>query len=257
MADYSEAIAAFEKMTKAEILAELQKLGVSVNPQANKESLMTQLKEEIQKPENSIVLSKDPSEMDEAELEKEMKAAERSYEVPPAPTSDMQKIMDAISGLATQVQNVTNDVARIKDGGRNAFKENPNDKDVLTAEEQRSQVDPKIARIVEETLGVDFGVTVTGFTDKPGLVCNIHVPQRLSPVQMSKRPKASVLGGYEKDPVSGLDVLEDYWPGDTRSVAVGSTQSYDVVQAHCNRVRAYILAYYQKLNRPQPEFRLK
>lgn len=226
------------EMTKPEIIAKLQDKGLAVNPNANKETLMKQL-EATGEP---ITTTSGPA----------------PVTVKADVMSDTQRILEAISGLAKRVDSVTTRVDRMQDGGKNEFKNNVQSEDVENASKNKEGMDPKIVRIVEETLGVDFGVTIDGFIDKPGFLLTLHVPKRLSNIPETERPLVDrETGTYVIDPKTKLPSEERYWPGDRRSVALGSTASYDVIQQHCNRVRSFIVAYYQKTSKPLPEFRIK
>lgn len=237
-----------QEMTKAQIIVRLQELGVeNVNPNLKKEELL------------AILDKRDNGETTTGFRET----------VIPSPLSDTDKILSAIGGIASRLDSVEKEVSKMKDGGVNAFKEGATKADVEAAAKSREGVDPKIVDIVEKTLGTDFGIEINGYTDKPGFLFSLLVPERLSSISRSFRPVRDLeTGAYKidpktmrKNPATGLpegQVLEEeYWPGDRRSRALGSSDSYSVIQEHCNRVRSYILSYYQKTNKPQPEFRTR
>lgn len=227
-------------MKKAEIILELQKLGVEVNPNATKEVLLQHYKNLA----DGATTSPSPS-------------LETDTSKPKGQTFE-EKMLEMMSTVVGKVDKLDKEVQRMKDGGINEYKDGAKPEDVEKAEGLNSKLDPRIAKIIENTLGVDFSADVTTFQDKPGFLLNVNVPKRLSPIPMSYRPVVdNETGAYKIDPVSKRVVEEEYWPGDKRSVALGSTDSFDIVQQHCNRVRAFILATYQKTSRPQPEFRTR
>lgn len=234
-----------DDLLKPEIIEQLQDLGVEVNPHAKREELLNTLKAKISSTPNlgsanTATIS----------LSSEQPAAK--------PMTDMQRILGAVEGLANQVEFLNKRVGRFEDGGKNEFKNDVKSEDVAAADATKEKVDPKITKIVEDTLGIDFGVLIEGYTDRPGFMLTLLVPERLSPVPKGTRPVIDpATGTYKVDEKTGLNVEESYWPGDRRSRALGSSASYDVIQEHCNRVRANIVAFYQKLNRPLPEFRVK
>ena len=64
-------------------------------------------------------------------------------------------------------------------------------------------------------------------------------------------------GEYKIDPKTKAKVVEEYWPGDRRTRAISSYQSYYAIKEWCEKVRAYIVTSYQKKSRPIPEFKLR
>lgn len=228
-----------QEMTKPQIIEALQAKGLSVNPQKKREELFAQL--------NGA-----------SSLSNSGQTLQQEISPTPTPSTDTDKILAAISGLANQVESVTKRVSRIEDGGKNEFKADVKQEDVESAAKLKADMDPKIVKIVEDTLGIDFGIQIGGFGDKPGLQLDIIVPKRLSGIPERNRPvKDPATGEYMIDGKTGRVVEETYWPGDKRSIALGSTGSYDMIQAHCNRIRAFIVSEYQKTSRPLPEFRIK
>lgn len=231
-----------EEMKKADIILALQAKGIDVNPNATKE-----------------VLSKMLADSNVGQMIAQPAAPLTNTPVPPteAPT-EMSQLMGMMGTLIKKVEDIDSEVKRMKEGGVNDFKKGAKPEDVAAAESMNSKLDPRIAKIIENTLGIDFAADTTTFSDKPGLLLNIHVPKRLSTVPVDFRPiKDEETGKYKVDPKTGNNIEEEYWRGDTRSVALGSTDSFDVIQQHCNRVRSKIMADYQKLNKPQPEFRTR
>lgn len=218
-------------LTNKELVAQLQELGINdINPNATKAQLQEMLS----------------------------KASSGQQTNQPTPSSDIEKIMAAINGLATTIKSVSDDVQRMKDGGKNDFMNEMKADDVKKADESKKNVHPKVVEIVEQTLGVDFGIEVLPNLNSPGFNFTIMVPKRLSPIPDSTRPILdNEIGGYKKDPKTQMVIEEVYWPGDRRSRAVGSTDSFDLIRDHCNKVRAHIVTYYEKLKKPLPEFKLK
>lgn len=238
-----------EDMTKSELILEIQKFGKQVNPGKKKEELIAILKE-LQNEKGGAQIT--PS-------EKKDDVITESKQTPAKPLSDTDKILNAIGGLASNVKDLQSRVGKIENGSANEFKEAANKEDIESAEatKHNSNVDPRIISIVEKTLGVDFGIEVEGYDDKPGMMLTILVPQRLSPIPTNYRPVKTESGEYKIDARTKLPEEEEYWPGDRRSVAMGANDSFEVVQKHVNRVRSFIMATYQKSNKPQPQFNTK
>jgi len=245
-----------EELSKSDLLLEIQKFGKTVNPGKKKEELISILKE-LQNEKGEIAektINNDAKELLDAGFKQEPIKKED------APQSDMDKILAAIGGVATKVESIDKRLRMVENGDANAFKEGAKKEDVEFAETSKhaSNVDPRIASIIEKTLGIDFGIEVTGYDDKPGILLTILVPQRLSPVATSYRPiKDKETGEYIVNAKTGQPEEEEYWPGDRRSVAMGANDSFEVVQKHVNRIRSFIMATYAKSNRPQPQFNIK
>lgn len=234
---------------KTALIEELQKLGVeNVNPNAslvsleklvelNRKGLQTALSN------SSAVVTLLDEERDEQKLR---------------PVSDTDRILMAIGGLATRLDATEKEIGRMKDKGVNDYKMDMKDEDVAAASQNKSNVDPRIVRIVEETLGVDFGIELESYNDKPGVMLHILVPRRLSMVPTAFRPvRDPESGKYMVDPKTQQVVEEEYWPGDKRSLSMGVSSSYELIQQHCNRVRSFIISWYQKMSKPIPTFNLK
>lgn len=225
-----------KKMTNKEMIEQLQNLGVTdINPNATQAVLKKMLDEAVDKQGPSDDVPDEP------------------------PTgSDTDKILAAISGLAGSVSELNKRVDKIETGGKNDFMNDMKQADVDKAAESKSKADPRVVAIVEEILGVDFGVEILPNPHSPGFNFTVLVPQRLSPVVGSQRPIIDpTTGQYKKDEITGAAIEENYWPGDRRSRAVGSTDSFDLIRDHCNKVRAHIVTYYEKMKKPLPEFKLR
>lgn len=230
-------------MTKTQILEALQDKGITVNPQQSKAELYAKLTGNPVSTETPrTVASLTPDEVKDVHTS----------------LSDTEKILAAMQGLAAQVDNVSKRLSRVEDGGKNEFKAEPSQADIDAANAGKEKIDPRIVKIVEDTLGIDFAIEISSYDDKPGSQLDILVPKRLSMVPDRQRPvKDTKTGEYMIDEKTKRIVEETYWPGDKRSIALGSATSYDVIQQHCNRIRAFIVSWYQKMNRPLPEFRIK
>ncbi len=226
------------ELTNKQLVEELQKLGVeNINPGANK----TQLKEML----DEAVIAKGPQTPGENPVSE-------------GPLSDMAQLMAAIGGIAKSLDSVVQRVDKIETGGKNDFMNEIKQSDVDSANDSKKHADPRVVQIVEETLGIDFGVNIEPNPNSPGFQFTVLVPKRLSPIENSTRPILDPeVGTYKVDPKTQLPIEEIYWPGDRRSRAIGSTDSFDVIRDHCNKVRAHIVTYYEKLKKPLPEFKLK
>lgn len=224
------------------IVAELQQLGVqNVNPQAGLATLEQTLAQAKNNTTTATVTRTD----------------EKTMTIVAQPKSDTDRILEALGGITNRLDKVEKEQGRMKDRGINDYKLDVKDEDVAAASANKSGIDPRIVKIVENTLGVDFGIEIQSYEDKPGVMLHILVPKRLSPVPMQFRPVRDLESGkYKVDPKTQQVIEEEYWPGDKRSISMGVTSSYELIQQHCNRVRGYIIKEYQKLNRPNPEFKL-
>lgn len=227
-----------ETSTNAEIIAYLQSKGADVNPNSKKADLLSQV--------SKLTKTDMPSKVEE---------------VPQKPLqtiSDMDKLMSMVSQVASQVETLNKRITSIETSGKGDFKLSVKESDVLSAADTKKNVDQRIVSIVEDVLGVDFGVEIVPNPNGPGFQFSVLVPERLSEVKRSTRPIIDETTGlYKLDPKTNQVVEEEYWPGDKRSRAIGSTDSFDVIRDQCNRVRAYIISFYEKNKRPVPEFRLK
>lgn len=228
-----------EKQTKAMIIAELQTLGVEVNPGKKREELLAILNEK--KGGAGVVMAQQPA-----------------LHVDPKPMSDTERIMNALGGLHTAVEGISKRVNRLEQGGKEDFKLEAKTEDVQAAAVGKESIDPKIVKIVEDTLGIDFGIEVKGNQERPGFELTILVPKRLSNVPTSFRPvRDEITGQYKIDEATKRVVEEEFWPGDRRSMQLGTTASYEIIQERCNRIRSFILSWYQKMNKPTPEFKFR
>lgn len=167
-------------------------------------------------------------------------------------------ISSGIESLSEKVGGIEKRVKDIETGGKDKFKDAARQEDIANASATRVGVDPKINQLVDELLGEDFGVTIEAYPDRPGFLFSIIVPHRLSDNVVDKRPVIDPddHNKYLKDTLGNV-VFENYIPEDRRSRAISSTASYDSIRQHCERVRAYIVAYHQKLQKPLPEFKVR
>lgn len=228
-----------KELTNKELIEQLQALGIQdINPNATKAQLQAML--------DSAPGGKD-SKIDLQEMPEELAKT----------ASDIEQIMAAIGGVAKSVETLNQRINKIEDGGKNDFKNEMSQDDVDTANNSKKTINPKVVQIVEETLGIDFGIEMEANKNNPGWNFTVLVPKRLSPIPQSTRPVIDKdTGSYSKDKFENV-IEETYWPGDRRSRAVGDADSFDMIREHCNRVRAHIVTYYEKLKKPLPEFKLK
>lgn len=176
---------------------------------------------------------------------------------PAVPTIPDDGVKEAIVNLTKVLGSVDERLSKLEEKKEDAFRKGVTAEDVQSAKLTRSSIDPKISKIVDETLGEDFGVEIEPRKGQPGFLFTIIVPQRLSDVKVSSRPVVDAeTGDYKKYP-SGVVIEEEFWPQDRRSRMIGSHQSYDSIREHAVKVRAYIVAYFQKMSQPIPEFKLR
>ena len=172
----------------------------------------------------------------------------------------IKKVMELVTDIAKSLGELSKRVEKIDAGGIDKFKTGAKAEDIEKAALGREGIDPRIVRLVDEILGDDFAVRMEPNNDKPGFKFSVVVPERLSPNKSDMRPKlkkdAKGPRDYETRP-DGSFVMEEYIPEDIRSIAVSSSQSFDPIKKHCEKVRSNIVAYYQKMQSPIPEFKLK
>lgn len=177
---------------------------------------------------------------------------------PEEPKSEMSQLLGMMQTVVSKVDSMDSRLKKVEGPTGSEFKNNSKPEDIEFANNTKSKVDDRVISIVEETLGVDFGIDLETFEDKPGFLFTVIVPQRLSDMPPSTRPVVDLESGKYKVQSDGkTPVLEDYIPQDRRSRAIGSSQSYEAIREHCNRVRSYIVSYYTKASKPVPEFKLK
>ena len=168
----------------------------------------------------------------------------------------LKDLSETLTSVNSQLKDLDKRLNKIETGGKNDYKLEVKQEDVAKAKEANKDLDPRIVKIVEETLGEDFRVKIESYKDKPGMLFSVIVPQRLSDLPKSSRPVLGENGLTQKDKFN-VDITEEYYPEDKRSRAISGTQSYEAIKDHCEKVRAYIVSYYQKMSKPIPEFRLK
>lgn len=177
---------------------------------------------------------------------------------------DVGKILDGINFLVKkQKENeqrfdtLDKKIKFYETGRDERFKEEAKSEDIEKAKEGREKFDPRIVKLVDEILGEDFKIEIESNKDKPGFSFTLVIPTRLSLLPKDTRPiKNPTTGVYLKNR-QGEPKVEEYQPEDRRSKQIASTDSFDAIRVHCEKVRANIVSTYQKLNRPLPEFKLK
>lgn len=178
--------------------------------------------------------------------------------VAPTKKTDTEKLLEMMGTVVSKVGALEDRLKKVEGPSGNEFKNNAKKADIDAATAKKEGIDEKVVKIVEETLGIDFGIDLQTFADRPGFLFTVTVPTRLSDMQPSTRPVVDeVTGKYKVQPDGKTPVLEDYIPEDRRSRSIGSAQSYDAIRDHCNKVRSYLVSYYTKMSKPLPEFRIK
>lgn len=181
------------------------------------------------------------------------------------PTAQIDELSSQVASLSTMMSEaltamtaIARRVERMETGGANEFRYHQKPEDVAKAAEGRQGIDERIIKIVDTTLGEDFGVKLERIDENSlGLLFTLEVPQRLSDIKEDFRPVMDRTTGQQMIDDKKQPVSEKYWPGDRRSRAVPTGSSFDLIREQCERVRAYIVATYQKSNRPTPEFKIK
>lgn len=197
--------------------------------------------------------------MPKAKVEENTGVGKSETLTPPVESkSENAEMFELLKGVSVALGAIDKRLTKIETGGRNEFKEAARAVDIASASDTRKGVDPRICDIVDEILGEDFGVDIKTNPDKPGYLFRLVVPERLSDKPREKRPVKDPLNLsiYLKDK-DGNVVMEEYVAPDYRSRSLASTDNFDAIRQHCERVRGYIVAYYQKVSKPLPEFRVK
>jgi hypothetical protein len=191
---------------------------------------------------------------------------ETNPEIPPVesglPEDLAKKILASLENVDSRIGQIEGRIKDLENKTKvSSFKDEVNQKDILTAKEIRENSrenikDPRLIAVVDEILGEDFGIEIQPNKDQPGFLFTIIVPERLSDAPSQERPIKGENDEYVKNKFGEIE-MEKYKPEDRRSRSIASWQSYDAIKEHCERVRSYIVSYYQKLHRPLPEFKLK
>jgi hypothetical protein len=182
----------------------------------------------------------------------------KSAEINPELFKMLQGISEGLTTISSNVSDLTNRVHKIETGGKEEFKAHAKSEDVEKAKAGRKDVDPRIIAIVDEILGEDFMIDLKPNKDRPGYLFSLIVPTRLSGNEPDKRPirDPAKPGEYLKD-ASGMVIVEDYTPEDRRSRMLSGLDNFDTIRQHCERVRSFIVSYFQKVSKPLPEFKVK
>lgn len=235
-----------QKSSKEEIISYLQAKGVEINPNAHRTSLLSQA---TKMSVGSIIPVQGSA------------STSSNIQIPFVPqdteNTDMKKLMGMMSQVISKVDTLDKRMTSVETSGKGDFKLAVKEADVQSASESKKNIDQRIVKIVEDVLGVDFGVEVTPNPNSPGFLFSVLVPERLSEVKRTTRPIKDETTGEYKLNEKKVVVEEEYWPGDRRSRSIGSTDSFDVIRDQCNRVRSYIISYYSKNKLPVPDFKLK
>lgn len=176
----------------------------------------------------------------------------------------MTKMLGGIEDLGGRMAIVEASVAsnaeeikRVKTGDKDAFKRDAKEADIEAASEHRKGVDPKLVSIVDEVLGTDFGVEMAPLGgNQMGYQFTVIVPERLNDNEMEQRPIKGSDGQYKHDQLGNV-VMENFKREDRRSKMVSSSDGYGSIREHCEKVRAYMQAYYAAQHRPMPELKVK
>lgn len=203
-------------------------------------------------------MAKTKEEKDKIKEEGGAKKETKAESINPELLAMLTGISKGLGEISANVSDLTNRVHKIETGGKDEFKEHASPEDVKKAKEGREGVDPRIIAIVDELLGTDFDINLVPNKDRPGYLFSLLVPKRLSGNVSDKRPVRDPLkpGEYLKD-AAGITVLEEYSPEDRRSRVLSGLDNFDVIRNHCERVRSFIVSYFQKVSKPLPEFKVK
>lgn len=226
-------------LEREDIIRQLQEKGIDVNPRARTKTLLDALAGSVASAPTARIDSVADIPLQDNE------------------NADMKQLLKMMGQVVNKVDSMDKRLTSVETNGKGDFKLSVKEEDVENATKSKSGVDERIIRIVEDVLGVDFGVEVMPNPNGPGFQFSVLVPERLSEVKRSSRPIIDTETGKYKLGPDNKVIEEEYWPGDRRSRAIGSTDSFDVIRDQCQRVRSYIVSFYEKNKRPLPEFRLK
>lgn len=225
---------------RSKVIEELRKLNIEFNPSSQIKTLKGLLKEA------KSGISKENNDDVEENVEEEVIKNDNST-----------KLNETLSALTSLIGSMEARLAKLEGGESKQYRTEAKKEDIEKASEMKKDIDPRIVKIVEESLGTDFGIEVKPFADRPGFQFTLIVPQRLSDNVSDSRPLLDESTGLYKKDGNGNTVFEPYFPEDRRSRVIGSMQSFDAIKDHCDKVRSYIVSYYQKTRQPLPEFKLK
>lgn len=171
----------------------------------------------------------------------------------------MGEIRKEIADVRTMGKKTADELERVKTGDKDAFKRDAKPEDVVAASENRKGIDPKIIAIVDETLGTDFGIELAPLgEDRIGYLFTLAVPDRLNDNPIEQRPimEEGKPGTYKRDAVGNV-LMEDYKRPDRRSRMLSSADGLQAIREHCERVRAYMHAYYASRKQQMPTLLVK
>lgn len=229
-------------MKKEEIIAKLREKGIDFNPNARIATLEALL--------NGVVSVNNE---DKTLIEDKPEDAVNNVE---EKTNQTGALLETLREITQTLGSIEGRLTKLEGKPSQEYRLEAKQEDIDKASESKKEIDSRIVQIVEESLGVDFGIELQPFEDKPGFLFTVIVPERLSDNDKDSRPIMDETGQYKKDTLGNI-LYENYVPEDKRSRAIGSSQSYDAIREHCDRVRSYIVASYQKLKKPLPEFKVK
>lgn len=197
-------------------------------------------------------------------IEKDKKIEEGKGEIIKGKNSELDKLLKGVEFLVVKSKE-TDDrfdklekkIKRFETGKDDRFKEEAKVEDIKEAADGREKIDPRTVKIVDEVLGEDFKIRINSNEDKPGFLFTLIVPNRLSLLDKDSRPVKNLATGVYIKNKNGDIKMETFQPEDKRSRQIASTDSYNTIKKHCEKVRSNIVSTYQKLNRPIPEFKLK
>lgn len=211
------------------------------------------------KPKNEVVVTQEMLDENPALEESGVKLGdmiESLEQEEPTMVELVKGMVSAVTALNTRVEGLSKDMHDIKTGGRDKFKQEIKDEDVAIAAENRKGVDARICQIVDETLGTDFGIEMFPLGDRPGFFLNIIVPHRLNDNVVDMRPVIDKNTGGYAHKQDGSVMMEAYKLPDKRGRVLSTADSFDTIRQHCEKVRAYMTAYYQRQNRPMPDLKV-
>lgn len=182
----------------------------------------------------------------------------------PAVTEVLQQISEGLGQVIGEIGKLRADVEKnaleielVKNGDKDAFKRAAKPEDIEAAAENRKGVDPRVVAIVNETVGTDFGIEMAPLgDDRIGYLFTLAVPDRLNDNPIEQRPILEAPGVYKRDALGNV-LMEDFKRPDRRSRMLSSADGYQAIREHCEKVRAYMHAYYAAKRQPMPELKVK
>jgi hypothetical protein len=172
-------------------------------------------------------------------------------------TTGIDKLPEMLAKLSGSIESINKRISDLENKNSNdKFKIESKEKDIIKAAEMNENVPKNIVNAIHRILGEDIGIKVDSFENQPGFQLTLFIPERLSSIKRSERPKVDKNGNYIKDK-NGVVILEEWWAGDKRTRSIPNNDDIVPVIKWAEKVRSHIVATFNKLQKPIPEFKIK